>query len=400
MLSLPPPTEHNVVVEAQTRLRAKPRFARFWPRKRRAAQPQNVSIAALPLAGPDPLVDVDLLPSASTSLTDSDEQDKYRWAVVYENQRGLKILSTPYYSFFSLLPTDPSPFTIPNSPSKRSDVALDRFPLPDGSWRWLSPWMVDMRSDSGEVQHDGFEYNFMFRTQHWHPEAGLLSWVRRRRWLRLMIRPAKRKDPKNLAESPNPDTPVTSADSIANGVARQRLSVASSIQPSVLESNPDNESLFEDYLKQAWLSEDPEENWEIYRGARKRVGTDGRLLELWCQWLAYEHPHGKGKRKQWTEDGDPFLLDVPTPPIPNERSPPPPIENILPALRSRGEAILQSFIYPESRKRFIQMLESVGLLAELNAHSGGVSPHDVEFWSYLDDGNNKAIPDESTMKKI
>ena len=113
----------------------------------------------------------------------------------------MTLFSIPYYSALSLLPTDPSPFTLPNTSQKRSEqppITLDAYPLPDGDWRWVSrTWMIDMRnSDSSIVQHDGFEYNWVFRQRKWRAQVGFLSaggWVRRRRWVRLMMRPSKNK---------------------------------------------------------------------------------------------------------------------------------------------------------------------------------------------------------------
>lgn len=108
------------------------------------------------------------------------------------------IFSAPNYSAMSLLPMDPLPFTIPSgatSPRKgQPTVSLSSYPLPDGNWRWVSrTWMVDMRGD-GQTQYDGFEYNWFFRGKRWRAEVGRLNaggWVRRRRWVRLMVRPAR-----------------------------------------------------------------------------------------------------------------------------------------------------------------------------------------------------------------
>ncbi|KAJ7181664.1 hypothetical protein C8R43DRAFT_1055353 [Mycena crocata] len=390
----PPPTDYSSLDQVQSRLRVKPRF-HFLHAHRTAKSPPNTSVTALPLAAPETVIDIDLL---SAACAVPDDQDEYRWAIVYENQRGLKIFSTLYYSAFSLLPTDPSPFTTPHPSSRRSkqpDVSLALYPLPDGAWRWLSPWMIDMRSDSGEVQHDGFEYNFIFRTHKWHPEAGAMSWVRRRRWIRLMMRPAKPKHPRK-ADSLTPNTPNTPAVSIAHN----RYSIASSMPPSVFDSQMENGSFTDVEAEELWQSDDPEINWERCRLAMRRAGRDGRILELWRQWLGDEpKPEDKkGKRKQWTEDNDPPSTITEFASVPHA---PPPITNILPALRGHGDAILHSFIYPESRARFIQMLERVGVLAELNSDLGvGVSSSEVQFWSYLKEGEKSLIPAESLVKRI
>ncbi|KAJ7103528.1 hypothetical protein B0H15DRAFT_812608, partial [Mycena belliarum] len=376
----PPPTLYTTLGDAQSRLNAKPRFTLFRHSKARPAPPANVSVAALPLAGPDPLIRLEP-PSGSASGSDCADQDQYRWAVVYENQRGLKILSSLYYSPLSLLPTDPSPFTTPNASSKRSeqpDVSLAVFPLPDGSWRWLSPWMIDMRSDTGEVQHDGFEYNWVFRTHKWRPEASALSWVRRRRWIRLMMRPAN-KDTRTLKPDDASLTPIAPAAS-----TKHRYSIASSFPPSVLESQL-QDPMFEVDVDEVWLSDDVDANWERCRLAMRRAGRDGRILELWRRWLDdAPAPDTMGKRKQWTEDDDPVFPSEP--PVEFSHHPAP-LAHILPALRQHSDAILQTFIYPESRARFLQMLERAGVAGELKAELGmGFSSSEVEFWSYLKEG--------------
>ncbi|KAJ7169895.1 hypothetical protein C8R46DRAFT_1090464 [Mycena filopes] len=354
MLRPPPPTSYSVTDHPRL---PKPKFTLFR-RPRKASRTLSTSS------------------SPSVSLTRvqqalDDDQDQYRWAIVYENQRGLKIFSTLYYSFSSLLPTDPSPFTVPSSKrAKQPDVSLAVYPLPDGAWRWLSPWMIDMRSDSGEVQHDGFEYNFMFRTHKWHPEAGAMSW--------------------------GGNTPITPSPSIIG--VRNRYSVASSVPPSVAE-----EDSFDGFgADDVWLSDNSDINWEQCRLVMRRAGRDGRILELWRRWLGDTPPESQdrlGRRKQWTEDD---ALDAPSePPIPVVAYTPPPIANIAPALRRHGDAILHSFIYPESRARFLEMLERAGVLGELNSDLGAVqSSSEVEFWSYLNEGgDHRIIAEDSTVQR-
>lgn len=226
----------------------------------------------------------------------------------------------------SLLPNDPAPFTMPNTSSKRSEqpqVSLADYPLPDGDWRWVSKsWMIDMRSDSGEVQHDGFEYNWMFRTHKWRPEVSALSaggWVRRRRWVRLMMRPGKQRREK-VKRSENElgnGTPSTGTSLTGMLQPRNRHSVTSSFPPSVVtrNSNPSSDLLDLD-VDAVWFGEDAEEDWSRCHLIMKRLGRDGRKLELWKCWLGAFHPDhkhiyddeikGKGKQKQWTED-DTFM---------------------------------------------------------------------------------------------
>ena len=226
----------------------------------------------------------------------------YRWAVVYENQRGFELaffvfvhssvltsvistgrvtlLSTPYYSHLGLLPHDPPPFTVPEADGRRDrqpQVSLHDYPLPDGTWRWVSTsWMVDMRSE-GEVHYDGFEYNWLFRRHKWRPEPGWLSaggWVRRRRWVRLMMRPV------HHAAGDKSVPPITS----------------SSTRYSVM---PDSSALELATEKVMVWRGDPDD-WNRCHNLMARLNTDGTKLELWREWLGVS-PRTR-QRKVWSED--------------------------------------------------------------------------------------------------
>lgn len=136
---------------------------------------------------------------------------------MYENQRGLSLWGKTWYSSNSLLPSDPSPFTVPLAPvggdvekltarqalsdeTGREQVTtkprftrksimtgydLETYQLPSPSWVWLTPWMVKMRRNTDE---QGWRYNLWFHTKGWRSHAGRLNWwgwVRRREWVRL-----------------------------------------------------------------------------------------------------------------------------------------------------------------------------------------------------------------------
>lgn len=259
---------------------------------------------------------IDLDCSAISDLHEEFEKDVYKWAVIYENQRGcvlmyyiivqnalqflfrITIFSTAYYSGLSLLPSDPPPFTVPSSSPKRSKqpkVSLNEYPLPDGTWRWVSKsWMIDMRSDSGEVQHDGFEYNSRFRQNNWNSDVGTLNtggWVRRRRWVRLMMRPARAIEV--VVQNSVPGTPQT----------------GHSVNSNLSEISNDATDLD---AKDVWSGDDVEQNWIRCHKLMKHLGRDGRKLELWKEWVGgyySKHPHlghllekGKQVQKQWMED--------------------------------------------------------------------------------------------------
>ncbi|KAG8916530.1 hypothetical protein FRC00_014722, partial [Tulasnella sp. 408] len=163
----------------------------------------------------------------------SSKHDKtvFRWAKLYENQRGITLFGQTNYGSRSLLPKiDPTPFThdldgqaFENPDEAEAAMAtpatLRDFQLPDGNWRWVSKtWMVDM-DGNGDTCADGWQYNWAFRKKGWRPHPGNLSaggWVRRRHWLRLMMRPAD-KDRKYLHPSSSPkfrtDSPLASGSS-------------------------------------------------------------------------------------------------------------------------------------------------------------------------------------------
>ena len=250
------------------------------------------------------------------------------------------IFSIPYYSSLSLFPADPPAFTIPSAypdKSKQPKVSLSSFPLPDGNWRWVSKsWMVDMRSGSGEVQHDGFEYNWSFRNGRWRSEVGYLSmggFVRRRRWVRLMMRPGQARralwdsdQPSDVADAGliGHDHPSWIA-SILEG-RTTTLSIAPSISTRVSEVV--DESL-NTSIDDVWQGCDADQHWARCHALMKRLGRDGRKLELWKRWL---DPHiteadssgtcrekGKQRQQSWTEDNTPRSPDV----VSTDTSPPP-----------------------------------------------------------------------------
>lgn len=331
----------------------------------------------------------------SALINDDYSKDLYQWAVIYENQRGMTLFSTPYYSKLSLLPTDPSPFTLPDNSYKRSEqppVSFEEYPLPDGNWHWVSRcWMIDMRSDSGEVQHDGFEYNWMFRKHNWRAQVGFVSaggWVRRRRWVRLMLRPGRK------VIGCTDGISVPSSSSVKSGYLRQGQSTPSLFPPSVLTSITD---VVDDWSEMdpsdVWIGDDPDANWQRCHKLMKKFGRDGRKLELWRLWFGFYHPEhkhkfletdekGKRRDKQWTEDEGPLPSEaLASDALSRESVTIAPREAVIPVLRKYGQTLLHSFTYPESRVQFLKVLANADLLLELNA-TFGVDSTNIEFWSY------------------
>lgn len=292
----------------------------------------------------------------------------------------MTVFSIPYYSSLSLLPTDPSPFTLPNASLKRSKqalISLENYPLPDGNWRWVSRcWMIDMRADSGEVQHDGFEYNWMFRRTRWRAQVGSLNaggWVRRRRWVRLMVRPAKlHVHTPRLGADMEGASPISRTSSKATSDFAQRLnrlSVGSHFPPSLYTQGTDvSSSSASDWAQQihpdeVWMG-DSDGDWQRCRELMRRVGRDGRKLELWKLWFGFYHPdnkasvetevedEGKGKGKdtgnrrgkQWTEDSSPMPSELTyAEKLERDYAAVAPREHIINVLREHVRPILNSF---------------------------------------------------------
>ncbi|KIY52733.1 hypothetical protein FISHEDRAFT_69548 [Fistulina hepatica ATCC 64428] len=235
-------------------------------------------------------IDID----AYASGNDGQTEDEYRWAILYENQRGITIFSTPYYSSLGLLPFDPSPFTLPGFSSKRSKqprLSLQAYPLPDGNWRWVSKsWMVDMHADPGrQIQYDGFEYNWLFRKAHWRSQIGRFNaggFVRRRRWIRLMMRPGITSDSTDPLDAgadvtTSPVRDWTTDVSLGVDTTMQRSSfTSSSIFPPPATSSLDTQS-----IERVWRGKDIEADWKRCRNLLSRMGRDGLRLDLWKQWL-------------------------------------------------------------------------------------------------------------------
>ncbi|KAJ3575628.1 hypothetical protein NP233_g963 [Leucocoprinus birnbaumii] len=372
VLSLPKLNLRNKAPSKQT-LNINPR------RSEAAAEANNVQNAE---------TSIDVSASDDAPITLSDTGLKGEDDVTVDS---MTLFSIPYYSALSLLPTDPSAFTLPNASHKRSEqpsITLDTYPLPDGNWHWVSrTWMIDMRnSDSGVVQHDGFEYNWVFRRHNWRAQVGFLSaggWVRRRRWIRLMVRPAKNKPLTDLEGSMSPSSVSSKGNLLRHSLASSNISSISDLHHATVES--------------VWCGN--EDDWKRCRTLMIRYVRDGRKIDLWRIWLGFYHPSyqdqfadlvdqghgkGKGKQKQWTEDDGPLPSQLLASDAASHRSmTPPPREYFVPVLQKHGRDLLQMFVYPDSRAQFLKLLGRAGLLADLSVSIGpDFSTSELEFWSY------------------
>lgn len=189
---------------------------------------------------------------------------------------------------------DPPPFTIstadPNIP--QPTVSLTEYPLPDGTWRWVSrEWMIDMRGE-GAVQFDGFEYSWSFHSKKWRSNIGFLSTgglVRRRRWIRLMMRPRR-------PLSHDAPGALSASNQIFEMLDIQYERTVTR-PPSVASPRLDSE--LED-VDDVWRAD--EDNWTRCQAILKRLG-DGVKLELWKAWLEDNREYRwKGKEVQRTAD--------------------------------------------------------------------------------------------------
>ncbi|KAI0275062.1 hypothetical protein BC834DRAFT_965503 [Gloeopeniophorella convolvens] len=365
--SPPPPLESSPTPEAVQKRLAKhttlgiphlPNVNIWHPRKKSKPPPEHPDLSN------DDATTIDLIDPSDEDLLVGG--DMYRWAIVYENQRGITVFSVAYYSRLGLLPHDPPPFTVPEADGRRDkqpQVTLEDYLLPDGTWRWVSrAWMVDMRSE-GEVHYDGFEYNWVFRRHKWRPEPGLFNaggWVRRRRWVRLMMRPAS---PTELGEGEGSPNPVASSSSAGYSIVAEN---------SALELE----------MEKALVWRGDSDDWKRCRHLMIRVDMDGSKLELWQDWLGF-HPSAR-RRAVWTEDD--YSL-------PSEKEGASPAtqaagaldqnqrKNLADVVRDHLEDLLQMFVYPESRLEFLEILSGAGVVSR-DKFPSVLGSTGMGFWSY------------------
>ncbi|KAK9765945.1 hypothetical protein K7432_005323 [Basidiobolus ranarum] len=115
------------------------------------------------------------------SISENDVERGLTVEVLFENQRGIWICGTPHFSHRMLNPFDCSPWT--DKFQRYSPVDIHSAQLPDPNWVWADPyWYIDT---SGDIDEDGWEYAFIFRSNSWHGDFRFFrSFVRRRKWVR------------------------------------------------------------------------------------------------------------------------------------------------------------------------------------------------------------------------
>ncbi|TFY69244.1 hypothetical protein EVJ58_g513, partial [Rhodofomes roseus] len=167
--------------------------------------------------------------------------------------------------------------------------------------------------------------------------------------------------------------------------------------PSVVEST---ESEDEKAEMQVWLGDDGD--WERCRTALKRIGRDGRKLELWKRWFGFgfrsekdedeedkeesdEDDVGKGKvrAEQREVSSSSSSLEKELEEDVGVHTIQPPREYIARVIRDHGSEILRTFVFPDSRAQFVEILDAADLLGELKAGMGVSDQAQVlDFWSY------------------
>jgi len=238
----------------------------------------------------------------------------------------------------------------------------------------------------GDVQYDGFEYNWFFRTDKWRSEVGKLStgaWVRRRRWVRLMMKPA-----------------IHPSKAVMAGAHTSLHHFALSSRPSSV-SDSDSESLQRSGF--VWEG-DPQADWIHCHDCLRSFPRDGKKLEIWRQWLGLrDQDDAEVIRKQWTEDEAP----LPSQTYEADRStqdwaPPVPTDVIVPVIRENIKEILKTFVFPDSRAQFFVMLRNAGISTDV-FEAGVVIPLDstqsLNFWSYAHE-QEKHTQDKGKGKPI
>ena len=286
----------------------------------------------------------------------------------------ITVFSVPYYSHLSLLPWDPPSFTLPDAyevshskfylaKSHRPTVSLSSYPLPNGDWRWVSKsWMIDMRSD-GQVQYDGFEYNWLFRKHKW--SATSAAWVRRRRWIRLMMRPAKPclhpstigLVPSSTSTSPNIGALAVQSQTPIPGNGGHSQFSWQSFPPSASSSRSATSSIAPGFIWQG----DGGDDWERCHDYLRSLTRDGKKLEAWKSWLGlHDVAEGEGEKedtnitkKQWTEDENPLPSQalVPSPRVVDVTTVPP-REWIVSAICEHVRVFLRDYPLLPNRSRF------------------------------------------------
>lgn len=157
------------------------------------------------------------------------------------------------------------------------------------------------------------------------------------------------------------------------------------------------------------------DDWTRVRNALREFRSDGRRLEAWEGWLGLEQRAlvlhaserlgigiNSGARGRLDDDWDLKHAWDPASPVSRDLTPgttgsvpvSPPKEALLLVLRDHFERILTTFIFPDSRAKFLELVRLAGFdetsipdLAKFDIHS--------DFWSLARTGSPLSSPKQS-----
>jgi hypothetical protein len=170
--------------------------------------------------------------------------------------------------------------------------------------------MVDMRGE-GEVDVEGWEYAWSFGSKNWKARTGFLNaggWVRRRRWVRLMM----------MGNDTHNHTPENK-------------------QPEGPVSLPDMDPI-------VWQGDSGD--WERCLKKLKATNVDGLRLELWKDWLQED-----GKQREW-------IGSVLSSRVSSREAEL--VEHTYIEC-TQGDQIFRALTHPESRLRLLELISNNGL---------------------------------------
>ncbi|EGO23554.1 hypothetical protein SERLADRAFT_408903 [Serpula lacrymans var. lacrymans S7.9] len=245
--------------------------------------------------------------------------------------------------------------------------------------RWVSnAWMIDMRTDSGEVQHDGFELQLDVPSAQLARRGGELEYWSvgaTQRRVRLTMRPAQ-----NLKKN---DLKRVDEDSYDNKEGREKS--RSALDQFLGESN------------RVWKGD--EKDWARCHTLLRRLGTDGVKLELWRAWLGLYDCDSTSMTSTSVKG-----KEVASEPNPNEdekATTPPSTEPFNEPSRKKNDTILQGFELPDSRARYLTLLHKAGLLGPSDAgRASYMTLSQVCFWSYASDLGGKRMEKEEEILRV
>ncbi|KAI5898279.1 uncharacterized protein SCHCODRAFT_01037142 [Schizophyllum commune H4-8] len=134
---------------------------------------------------------------------------------------------------------------------------------------------------------------------------------------------------------------------------------------------------------------DPESDWVRCRAAMHRLKRDGRILEVWRKWLGQSQPakplRGNAVARQPTRSSSGISRPGParSGQVNSDVVEPGdvPLEYVRAVLDEHILDVLQLFVYPDTKARFLDLLAMVGILPRLSMNLESIMDQ-TEFWSY------------------